>query len=222
MNTGPKGVLSDYQGSQLAAAQSAMGNLNLSPRFTKSAQEERDEEQDELDEVELMGGLGGDEDARAIETYRRKRLLEMSGSGERGGAKKVFGHLREIGMDQFLSAVDEVDDETAVVLHLYEPVRFVYLHQLQSKATMLTLLCKQDIEACYVLNNHLSSLARAYPYTKFIRALATEVDFAADSEDEALPTVLVYRGGELETTLVRLDRDWGKGTRQDVLDLLIQ
>lgn len=184
----------------MAAAQSAMGNLNLSPRFTKSAQEERDEEQDELDEVELMGGLGGDEDARAIETYRRKRLLEMSGSGERGGAKKVFGHLREIGMDQFLSAVDEVDDETAVVLHLYEP----------------------DIEACYVLNNHLSSLARAYPYTKFIRALATEVDFAADSEDEALPTVLVYRGGELETTLVRLDRDWGKGTRQDVLDLLIQ
>lgn len=73
-----------------------------------------------------------------------------------------------------------------------------------------------------MLNTHLSALARAYPHTKFIRTLATEVDFAADAEDDALPTVIVYRGGELESTLVRLDRDWGSGTKQEILDLLIR
>jgi hypothetical protein len=73
-----------------------------------------------------------------------------------------------------------------------------------------------------VLNQHLSSIARAYPRTKFIRALATEVDFAADAEEDTLPTVLVYRGGELETTLVRVDQDWGKGTRQEILNVLLR
>ncbi|KAL8292378.1 hypothetical protein RQP46_001844 [Phenoliferia psychrophenolica] len=187
-HTGPKGVLADYSGSQAAAAASAMANLSLVVPILNI----------DADDEELVDG---DENA-AIERYRRNRIAEMSGSGARGPGRgrKVFGHLREIGMDQFLTAVEEEDPDVAVVLHLYEP----------------------GIEACFTLNTHLSSLARAYPHTKFIRALATEVDFAADNEDDALPTVIVYRGGELESTLVRLDRDWGSGTKQEVLDLLIR
>ncbi|KAK4703653.1 hypothetical protein P7C70_g2571, partial [Phenoliferia sp. Uapishka_3] len=188
--TGPKGVLADFVGSQAASAASAMANLTLSlaQNIIKLDREESEEEDED--------------EAKAIERYRSKRLAEMSGSGVRGSGRgrKVFGHLREIGMDQFLTAIEDEDPEVAVVLHLYEP----------------------GIEACYTLNTHLSAIARAYPHTKFIRALATEVDFAADSEDDALPTVIVYRGGELESTLVRLDRDWGSGTKQEILDLLIR
>lgn len=39
-------------------------------------------------------------------------------------------------------------------------------------------------------------------------------------EEDTLPTMLVYRGGELETTLVRPDLEWGRGTRADVVQLL--
>lgn len=78
----------------------------------------------------------------------------------------------------------------------------------------------QEIDACVELNRHLSAVARAYPRTKFIRALATELDFSADNEEDTLPTVLVYRGGDLETTLVRPDLEWGRGTRADVEALL--
>ena len=74
----------------------------------------------------LEGELESDDEgeAGAIEAYRTKRLAELSGSGERGPGRgrKVFGHLREIGMEQFLGAVDEEDAEVAVVLHLYEAV----------------------------------------------------------------------------------------------------
>ncbi len=78
----------------------------------------------------------------------------------------------------------------------------------------------QEIEACNVLNGHLSALARQYPNTKFLRAMAGELDFAADAEFETLPTVLVYRGGDLETTMVRIDHDWGRGTQSEVEGLL--
>ena len=108
-HTGPKGVLADYSGSQAAAAASAMANMSLVPILTLDGESDEDDP----------------DEATAIERYRRKRLAEMSGSGVRGPGRgrKVFGHLREIGMDQFLTAVEEEDPDVAVVLHLYEPVR---------------------------------------------------------------------------------------------------
>ncbi|KNZ55898.1 uncharacterized protein VP01_254g3 [Puccinia sorghi] len=71
--------------------------------------------------------------------------------------KKLFGHLREVGVENFIQAVEaEKDDkETVVLVHLYDPA----------------------LESCLILNNHLSNLARAHPRTKFLRALASELDF---------------------------------------------
>ena len=111
--TGPKGVLADYSGSQAASAASAMANLSLVIPILNIDEEDDDD----------------DDEGAAIERYRRKRIAEMSGSGTRGPrrGRKVFGHLREIGMDQFLSAVEEEDPDVAVVLHLYEPVSFPFV-----------------------------------------------------------------------------------------------
>ena len=57
------------------------------------------------------------------------------------------------------------------------------------------------------LNAQLSSLARKYPYTKFIRTLAVDLEFATGDEDDVLPTILVYRGGESVKTLIAVDRE---------------
>ncbi|POW20590.1 hypothetical protein PSHT_03335, partial [Puccinia striiformis] len=72
--------------------------------------------------------------------------------------RKLFGHLREVGVENFIQAVEaEKDDkETVVLVHLYDP-------------------------SCLILNTHLSNLARVYPRTKFLRALASELDFFNES-----------------------------------------
>jgi len=76
---------------------------------------------------------------------------------------------------------------------------------------------------CALLNSHLAALARVYPATKFLRAQASEVDFmSSDLDADTLPTVLVYRRGELETTWIRFDlelegavlRDGERGRKQ--------
>lgn len=81
---------------------------------------------------------------------------------------------------------------------------------------------------CALLNSHLAALARVYPATKFLRAQASEVDFmSSDLDADTLPTVLVYRRGELETTWIRFDlelegavlRDGERGRKQ-VEDML--
>lgn len=57
------------------------------------------------------------------------------------------------------------------------------------------------------MNSHLSSLARTYPHTKFLRALASELEFAVGSEREVLPTLLVYKDGDVSEALVGFDRE---------------
>ncbi|KAK4057236.1 hypothetical protein OIO90_001731 [Microbotryomycetes sp. JL221] len=195
-NTGPKGVLNDWTGNQMASANVAafagMRLTNGKPGGLRTVPLEEDDERGSQSNL--------DEEDWAKTQYRKQRIAQMKGSGERRMARRsrTFGHLREIGIEQFLSAIEEEEQDVAIVMHIYEP----------------------EIAACAQLNQHLAAIARGYPRTKFLRALASEVEFATDDEEDTLPTVLVYRGGELETTLVRPDLEWGRGTWSDVVAML--
>ncbi|GAA5987898.1 hypothetical protein JCM10908_007264 [Rhodotorula pacifica] len=181
-NTGVKGVRADYA-EAMARQQQPTKQLTRKMEKNLSLRDDHDRDEEEADELTLL---------------RRRRLAELQGSGERGanglgaGGPRLFGHLSEVGFEGFVSAVEDEDPETAVVVHLYEP----------------------DIPTCALLNAHLATLARLHPSTKFLRALASELDFMQPSSlseansadaDATLPTVLVYRAGELETTWVRFD-----------------
>ena len=48
------------------------------------------------------------------------------------------------------------------------------------------------------------------------------MDYATDLEEAALPTLLVYRNGELESSFVGINRDWGNGTREEILKILVE
>ncbi len=52
------------------------------------------------------------------------------------------------------------------------------------------------------LNVCLQQLAIKYPYTKFLKIIATEA--TANYDDVALPTLLVYRQGQLVTSFIRV------------------
>ena len=101
--------------------------------------------------------------------------------------------------------------------------------------------------ACAQLSSALKSIARQYPHIKFLQVRAISIGFGSSSfqqqgeedEDESesdkilreaaaeeeavdvLPTILVYRSGQLVHNLVRVDLDprWRKGEERDVLDL---
>ncbi|KDN44659.1 hypothetical protein RSAG8_05424, partial [Rhizoctonia solani AG-8 WAC10335] len=140
-----------------------------------------------------------------------RELKERATGGSAG-----FGHLREIGVHGFLEAVENERPQTWVVVHIYE----------------------LGVARCAAVDEALARLARSHVSTKFLRTRASAIGFAvlnsgsglfdprvastrpAESDDEydsdrrdtdMLPTVLVYRAGQLEHTFIRVDWEAGEG-----------
>jgi len=67
--------------------------------------------------------LAKTEDDEELEQIRFARVRDKGRSSHGGGGR--FGHLREVGLEGFLKAVEEEERDVWVVLHLYHPVRFV-------------------------------------------------------------------------------------------------
>ncbi|KAJ3349692.1 hypothetical protein GGF32_005316 [Allomyces javanicus] len=119
-----------------------------------------------------------EEDDEVLAKYRAQRMAQMQSR-----ARPTFGVFREIGVGQFLKEVDMEHKETPVLIHLYE----------------------RYIPECARLNRHLTDLASKYGYVKFLRLVASHAD--KDFDHLALPTIQVYRGGDLQCNLVRVSDD---------------
>lgn len=65
---------------------------------------------------------GGDEE---LEEIRFARVRDRGRTGHGAGGR--FGHLREVGLEGFLKAVEAEERHVWVVLHLYHSVRFSYM-----------------------------------------------------------------------------------------------
>ncbi|XP_015997796.2 uncharacterized protein LOC107509634 [Rousettus aegyptiacus] len=111
-----------------------------------------------------------DEDMRAIETYREKRLQEWKALKK----KQKFGELREISGNQYVNEVTNADKDVWVIIHLY----------------------RSSIPTCLLVNQHLSLLARKFPETKFVKAIVNSC--IQHYHDNCLPTIFVYKNGQIE------------------------
>ena len=69
--------------------------------------------------------LEQDEDEE-LEQIRFARVRDKGRTSHGGGGR--FGHLREVGLEGFLKAVEMEERDVWVVLHLYHPVRSVDAH----------------------------------------------------------------------------------------------
>ena len=206
----------------------------------------------------------GEED-EGLEEIRFARVRDQ-GRTCRGGSGR-FGHLREVGLDGYLKAVEAEERHVWVVLHLYHPVR------LSCECCRVGLNSRsQSLDRCEALDNTLSRLAREHTTIKFLRAKASAVGFTSgssstapkrtplstkrsiksgtipeedeedpygepeynekDSEDgvdefdhddeddvdtDMLPTMLVYRAGDLVYNWVRVDWEAGKAGVEELL-----
>ncbi|RDX47148.1 thioredoxin-like protein [Lentinus brumalis] len=224
------------------------------------ARMKRGDEIRELNRAMEKASLGG----KTWNEEEKERLAKIAAqegrsatSASRAARNGRYGHLREVGVRSFVQAVEE-DRNVWVVVHIYDP----------------------SLDRCATVDETLSRLARAYPFTKFLRARAGAIGFASlggsgpslskpsslsisrfpsrglvtrpsriqerdeffdddvgdekdggdddDDDDDAedgqweddevdtdmLPTLLVYRGGELVHTWIRVDWEAKQGIEE--------
>ncbi|UZJ52964.1 hypothetical protein CBS101457_002284 [Exobasidium rhododendri] len=178
-------------------------------------QQQQDDDEDDGDLYEIrQRRLDSLRSQAASNEARRKRLAGEGEADQRSGFGASFGHLREVGPDQYAHAIDGEHPSVFVVVHIY--VKYVH--------------------ACAQLTSALSSLARMHTNVKFIQVRAGSIGFgsgekddldAAEADEEAsevVPTLLVYKAGRLLANLVRVDLEeqWGEGAERDVRNILSQ
>ncbi|KIK59982.1 hypothetical protein GYMLUDRAFT_43994 [Collybiopsis luxurians FD-317 M1] len=228
--TGVKGVIRDRDEAEGISRQRKNQEMEeLRRRMEKSSlggktflEEEREKGLDEkMDELVMK--------------EREKERRDVFGRVREG----KFGHLREVDVHNYLSAVEKEERGVWVVVHLYDP----------------------SLDRCFILDDTLAHLARMYPDTKFLRCRAAALGFAStskpkpapsikrplrsirdddeddlfddrdfrDDEDEdrdeednvdldMLPTMLVYRDGELVHNWVRVDWEAGEAGVEELLE----
>ncbi|THH17081.1 hypothetical protein EUX98_g9194 [Antrodiella citrinella] len=235
--TGVKGVIRDRQeANAMQKAKKADGVREVNRKMEKASLGGKTWGEEEKERIEQQARLEG----RSVRDIMSKgEALRGENDGiERG----KFGHLREVGLQGYLQAIEKEDRNVWVLVHIYDP----------------------SLDRCAALDDNLARLARLHPSTKFLRTRAGAIGFASsqpstsscgsslhvlkqpfrltrtpsrkilvpgryptdeddDDDDEfgsdgdedewsddkvdtdVLPTMLVYRGGELVHSWIRVD-----------------
>ncbi|XP_004627575.1 phosducin-like protein 2 isoform X1 [Octodon degus] len=148
--------------------------------YEKMTLAQLEEAEDEFDE----------DDIKAIETYREKRLQEWKALKK----KQKFGELREISGNQYVNEVTNAEKDVWVIIHLY----------------------RSSIPMCLLVNQHLSLLARKFPATKFVKAI---VDSCIQHyHDNCLPTIFIYKNAQIEGKFIGITECGGINLKLEELE----
>ncbi|XP_072718523.1 phosducin-like protein 2 [Ciconia boyciana] len=109
-------------------------------------------------------------DRKAIEMYRQQRLQEWKCLQR----MQKYGELREICGEQYVKEVTNAPEDVWVITHLY----------------------RSSTPMCLLVNEHLSLLARKFPEVRFLKATVNSC--IQNYYDRYLPTILVYKTGEIK------------------------
>ncbi|XP_077338736.1 phosducin-like protein 3 [Lithobates pipiens] len=143
-----------------------------------------------LEELEENEDEFSEEDERAIEMYRQQRLAQWQATQ----IKNKFGEVMEISGQDYVQEITNAGKDLWVLLHLY----------------------KQGIPLCSLINQHLAVLARKFKDTKFVKAISTTC--IPNYPDKNLPTIFVYRGGEIRAQFIGPLVFGGMNLTQDELE----
>jgi hypothetical protein len=121
-NTGPKGVIADAQAFEQARrqAQSIRSVARRPARASPPAAYKSEDSKGSSSE----GDMDDEEDARFLESWRQKRLLELGQRSTNGAlgrsGKKVYGDLRRVDAEGFLNAVEGSPQDTVVIVLIHD------------------------------------------------------------------------------------------------------
>uniref|UniRef100_A0A1B6L2M8 Phosducin domain-containing protein n=1 Tax=Graphocephala atropunctata TaxID=36148 RepID=A0A1B6L2M8_9HEMI len=186
-NTGPKGVLKDWQRfkqlevekrrEQEAERLNLMKKLSITCRTTLA--EEKVEKGGKHDDfAELLSD-------EFLEQYRKQRMHEMMSNSSK---LPKFGLLHDLKSgDQFLEAVDNENKAVTVIVHIYE----------------------DKVPGCKTMNSCLAELSQEYVQVKFCKLLSTAAGMSNHFKADGVPALLVYKGGQVVGNFVRVTDDLG-------------
>lgn len=185
-NTGPKGVIKDWQRyKQLQAEkreEQERERLELIKKLSLSCRSSLDEEKEKImqtdpDLAELLSD-------QFLLDYQRQRMKEMLARTE----KLRFGKVINLETaDQFLEAIDNEDKSVTIVVHIYE----------------------NNVPGCEAMNGSLISLAEDYPFVKFCKILGSVAGLSKHFKKEGVPALLVYKAGQVIGNFVHITDDLG-------------
>lgn len=185
-NTGPKGVVQDWQMYKQLEAQKReenekqrlelMKKLSLSAATSAEDEARRREEELEAEMAELMS-----EDF--LQQFQKKRMAEMM---------QQCGHLQKFGKvfhltshEEFLNAVEKENKHITIIIHIYD----------------------RTLSACATLNKCLDTLAQDYQIIKFAKICSSVAGMSRDFRAKGLPALLVYKANNLIGNFVRITDD---------------
>ncbi|KAG7250516.1 hypothetical protein CRUP_008269, partial [Coryphaenoides rupestris] len=172
----PKGVINDWRRFKLES----MDQESLPPakrellRQMSSPQNPNDPRSGgnrkmSFQEYELLK----EEDEGCLKQYRKRSMKEMH---EKLSFGPKFEGVHDLDSGEaFLEVIEKEHHSTVVVVHIY----------------------KAGVKGCEELNGCLDCLATEYPTVKFCRIDAVSSGAGERFSDEVLPTLLVYKAGEL-------------------------
>ncbi|KAF3823365.1 hypothetical protein GH733_010801, partial [Mirounga leonina] len=123
------------------------------------------------------------DDKDSKERFSRKDMHQKLSFGPRYG----FVYELETG-EQFLETIEKEQKITTIVVHIYE----------------------DGIKGCDTLNSSFTCLAAEYPIVKFCKIKASNTGAGDRFSSDVLPTLLVYKGGELISNFISVTEQFAE------------
>jgi hypothetical protein len=152
----------------------------LSITAKTSAEDQKAKEQADFD-AELEELLN-DEFLHEFQKKRMQEMLAMSGMLPKFGEVVALKSSTE-----FLESIDGENKSVTVIIHIYE----------------------DKFKACKTMNKCIVKLAQEYPTVKFCKILSTVAGLSKKFKTVALPTILVYKNGQVIGNFIRMGEEFG-------------
>ena len=200
-NTGPKGVIKDWQRFKQLEVERRTENekerAELMKKLSMTVKSALDEEREKaaMDDPDLAELLDDD----FLLTYQKHRMQEMLQQTEHN---KKFGELFYLNNGQeLLDAVDKEHKAVKIIVHIYE----------------------NSVPACRLMNEALKVLAAVYVTVKFCSIIGSQAGMSRDFKINGVPAILIYKNGQVVGNFVRLTDDLGQEfDAEDVQSYLVE
>lgn len=203
-NTGPKGVIKDWQRfKQLEHQKSLEADLEKQKLVKKLAMTCKSADLDEhLEKQKIVKPVVEEDDDliddEFFQEYIKKKFMEMN---KKLNDLPKFGKLIELSNETFLSEIDNENKNVKILIHIYD----------------------QKIPECRLMNECLEQISKDYLIVKICKIRSTEINLSEKFRKIGCPALLIYQNGELIGNFVKMNDEFGdEFCAQDVENFLLE
>ncbi|MCJ1337896.1 hypothetical protein MMC09_003180 [Bachmanniomyces sp. S44760] len=208
-NTGPKGVIADAKSFEKARKRSFRQTLYAFSNGLSTSHVDNKKpltsaySREKSSSPDISASDDEDEFMRAWRANRLTELTTTNGheprrSRRQSPSKRRYGFMNKVDAVGYLDAIEKVAQDTVVVVCIYDEESLV----------------------SGLVEDALSALSRKHEFTRFVKLSYEE----AEMDEEAVPAILAYRGGEIFANMVAVldEMPAGQDLSEDNLEALLK